>query len=66
MLEGVTVESEKKMLLNSIRYRYQLGEQKELVVRATREFSQSMVKSLYFVEWFENEDLLLFCDKIYF
>ena len=50
MLEGVTVESEKKMLLNNIRYRYQLGEQKELVVRATREFSQSMVKSLYFVE----------------
>ena len=65
MLEGVTVESEKKMLLNNIRYRYQLGEQKKLVVRATREFSQSMVKLLYFVEWFENEDLLLFCDKIY-
>jgi len=51
--EDIAIENKEKKLLNNIRSRNWLGGQKELI------------KLLYFLEWFENKDLLLFCSEIY-
>ena len=50
VLEEMTVKDEEKALLKNIRYKNQLDEQKEPVVRAIYELQQSVTRSLHFLE----------------
>ena len=49
----------------NIQHSNRLGYQEKLVVRTVRELWQLSIREVYFLEWLESDELLLFHGKIY-
>ena len=59
------MKDKKKVLLTNIYYENQLGKQEKLVAKAIQKLQQLSTRSIYFMEWSENDGLLLFRSKVY-
>ena len=51
--------------MTNIYYENQLGKQEKSVAKAIQKLQQLSTKSIYFIEWSENNGLLLFRGKVY-
>ena len=65
VLEDITIKEEEENLLAEVCSCNFSGQQKKLVVKAVKKLYCSSTKSVCSVEQFKNNDLLLFCSKIY-
>jgi len=64
-LEGLHLEGPEQDMLREIHQENQKGDQEKSVTKAARELQQASSKTVYSVEWLEDNRVLQFRGKIY-